>query len=162
MEREILNQDSMPPTAQEGQHEQFGENDRVMRDYVMPMVDQNMLPIQLPTINANNFEIKSYVFQMLAMMGQFSGMPTEDPNTHLRNFDQICSTFRINGASDNAIRLRIFSFSLKDRAKAWYDGLTSSSVTVWDELAQAFLSKYFPLGRAAQLMNEIHNSPNLN
>ena len=78
----------------------------------MPRVDQNISPIQLPMINANNFEIKSHVFQMLTMMRQFGGKPTDDPNVHLRNFDQICSTFKINMASDNAIQLRIFPFSL--------------------------------------------------
>ncbi|KAK4853698.1 hypothetical protein QYF36_013169 [Acer negundo] len=127
-----------------------------MRDYVMPRVNQNLSPIQLPVINSNNFEIKSHVFQQLAMMGLFGGKPTDDPNEHLRNFDQVCSTFKVNGALDDAIRLRVFPFSLKDRAKTWYDNLAPRSIAHWDVLAQAFLSKYFPLGRAAQLMNEIY------
>ncbi|KAK1586823.1 hypothetical protein Q3G72_006443 [Acer saccharum] len=103
---------------QNKQNEQIMEDERVIRDYVKPRVDQNISPIQLPMINANNFEIKSHVFQMLAMIGQFGGKPTNDPNAYLRNFDQIFSTFKINGASKNVIQLRIFPFLLKDRAKA--------------------------------------------
>ncbi|KAK2651294.1 hypothetical protein Ddye_018783 [Dipteronia dyeriana] len=156
MEDGVGDQDPILAAAQGGQNEQNGEDDRAMRDYVMPRMDSNVSPIQLPTIVANNFEIKSHVFQMLTMMGQFGGLPSKDPNKHLRNFDQICSTFKINGATDNAIRLMIFHFSLKDQAKAWYDSLAPGSITTWDELSKVFLSKYFPPGKAAQLMNEIY------
>ncbi|KAK4837113.1 hypothetical protein QYF36_002908 [Acer negundo] len=59
-------------------------------------------------------------------------------------------------ASDDVIQLRVFPFSLKDRAKTWYDNLAPRSFAYWDVFAQAFISKYFPPEIVAQLMNEIH------
>ncbi|KAK2644347.1 hypothetical protein Ddye_019542 [Dipteronia dyeriana] len=90
MEDGFRDQDPILATAQRGKNEQNGEDGRAMRDYVRPRVDPNISLIQLPTIVVNNFEIIVNVFQMLTMMGQFSGFPSEDPNGHLRNFDQIC------------------------------------------------------------------------
>jgi len=43
----------------------------------------------------------------------------EDPNLHLSVFLEECDTLKINGASTDAIRLRLFPFWLRDRARAW-------------------------------------------
>ena len=53
------------------------------------------------------------------------------------------------GVSDDGIRLRLFSFSLKDKAKVWLRSLSSGTITTWDDLTNIFLSKYFPLARIA-------------
>ena len=44
--------------------------------------------------------------------------------------------FKYNGVTDDAIRLKLFSFSLKDKAKNWLSSLLASSITTWDSLAQ--------------------------
>ena len=50
-------------------------------------------------------------------MVQFFGMINEDPNDHIAKFLEICNTFKINGVIKDALRLRLFPFSLKDKAK---------------------------------------------
>ena len=56
---------------------------------------------------------------MIQSSVQFYGLANEDPNAHITNFLEIYDAFKYNGVSDDAIRVRLFPFTLKDRAKAW-------------------------------------------
>ncbi|KAI3806309.1 hypothetical protein L1987_22208 [Smallanthus sonchifolius] len=67
--------------------------------------------INRPTVGTHQFEIKSSIIQMVQNMWQFDGKDHEDPNTHLAGFLEICATFKIRDATDDAIRLRLFLFS---------------------------------------------------
>ncbi|KAL0401829.1 UNVERIFIED_CONTAM: hypothetical protein Slati_4212800 [Sesamum latifolium] len=60
-----------------------------------------------------------------------------------------------NGVSDDAVRLRIFPFSLCDTAKDWLQSLPAGSITTWASLTQKFLVKYFPLAKTAKILNDI-------
>ncbi|KAL5546580.1 hypothetical protein UlMin_006267 [Ulmus minor] len=62
--------------------------------------------IQRPPIQANNFEIKPAIIQMIQNSVQFGGLPNDDPNLHIANFLEICDTFKHNGVTDDAVRLR--------------------------------------------------------
>ncbi|KAH9780125.1 hypothetical protein KPL71_007966 [Citrus sinensis] len=92
---------------------------------------------------------------MIQTSVQFAGMLNDDPNVHIANFLEICDTFKQNGVSDNAIRLRLFPFSLRDKAKEWLNSLPAGTITTWDGLAQKFLAKYFPPAKTAKLRNDI-------
>ena len=59
---------------------------------------------------------------------QFHRLPSEDPNLHIANFLKICDIFKANGATDDAIWLRLFSLCLKDKAKAWFNSLPTGSI----------------------------------
>ena len=52
--------------------------------------------------------------------------------------------FRVNDVPDDAIRLRLFPFSLKNRAREWLNSLPAGSISDWATLVQKFLAKYFP------------------
>lgn len=80
--------------------------------------NRNVPAIMGPNILANNFEIKPALLNVV-QQSQFGGNEIEDPNTHISNFLEICITIRINGVGDEAIRLRLFPFSLRDKAKIW-------------------------------------------
>ncbi|KAI3795158.1 hypothetical protein L1987_37807 [Smallanthus sonchifolius] len=64
-------------------------------------------------------------------------------------------TFKIRDATDDAIRLRLFPFSLWDRARAWLLSLPPRSISTWDQMAAKFLEKYFPPEKTSKLRARI-------
>ena len=140
---------NVAPVAQAAHNE-----GQTLMDYMQPTVGGIHSAIRKPTIAANNFEIKSGILQMVKTT-QFGGSPTENPKDHLSNFVELCDTFKYNGVTEDAIRLILFPFSLRDAAKSWLNSLPANSITTWQELCQKFLSKFFPLEKQAKLRNEI-------
>jgi len=73
-----------------------------------------------PAVNAGeNFELKPGVIHMVQTI-PFCGLATEDANNHLQQFLEICSTFTMKGAYADAVKLRLFPFSLVEKAKQWF------------------------------------------
>ena len=138
--------------------ENNGENhmpNRALKDYLIP--NMTISSIQRPAIQANNFEIKPAIIQMIQNFVQFVGLGNEDPNLHIVNFLEICDTFKHNGVTDDAIRLHLFPFSLQNKAKAWLISLPPGTITTWDGLVHAFLTKYFPPAKSTKMRNDISN-----
>ncbi|XP_024025307.1 uncharacterized protein LOC112092710 [Morus notabilis] len=88
-------------------------------------------------------------------MGQFSSMATEDPHIHLRQFIEVSDAFKLPGVTKDTLRLKLFPYSLRDKARVWLNSLLPDSVASWDELAEKFLMKYFPPTKNAKLRNDI-------
>ena len=86
---------------------------------------------------------------------QFGGLLSDDLNAHITNFLEICDTFKFNGVSLDAIRLKHFPFSLRDKAKSWLNSLPPGFITTWDDLAHKFLAKYFPQVKTSKMRNDI-------
>ena len=82
-------------------------------------------------------------------------MPSKDPNEHISTFLEICDTVKMNGTTGDAIQLRLFQFSLKDKARAWLKSLPQGTLTTWDMVARKFLEKYFPLAKSTKMRNDI-------
>ena len=101
----------------EGRHEAIRPVHRPLNDYITSSVVDAASSIRRPPVRPNNFEIKSMMIQMIQSTIQFSGHVHDDPNAHISNFLELCDTFKINGVLDVAIRLRLFPFSLRDKAK---------------------------------------------
>ncbi|KAA3486974.1 RING-H2 finger protein ATL63 [Gossypium australe] len=67
--------------------------------------------IRRPEIEAPQFELKPMIFQMLQTIGQFSGMPTEDPHLHLQLFIEVSDSFKMASITKDALRLKLFPYS---------------------------------------------------
>ena len=112
-------------------------NDRArnIRDYAVFDPAAMSTGIVRPEITAPQFEFKPMMFQMLQTTGQYSGSPHEDPHLHLRQFLDVADNFKIPGVTDDAFRLRLFPYSLRDRAKSWLNSLEPNSISTWNALA---------------------------
>ncbi|GJW12398.1 reverse transcriptase domain-containing protein [Tanacetum coccineum] len=53
--------------------------------------------------------------------------------------------------------LRTFPFSLSGEAKTWLNELVKGTITSWNELREAFISRYFSPAKFRRLLNEIHS-----
>ncbi|XP_038687522.1 uncharacterized protein LOC119986903 [Tripterygium wilfordii] len=148
-ERDELNkEDIKEDMADQGQPER-----RLLGDYTAPIVYNAPSCIVLAPATGK-FELKIQHIQMLNM---FRGDDNNDPYLHVKEFFDLCSTFHYIGISDEQVRLRLFPFSLKDKAKAWLNSLPPRSINTWDELVKKFLLKFFPAQKTNALKREICN-----
>ncbi|KAL6319816.1 hypothetical protein AAG906_036878 [Vitis piasezkii] len=79
-----------------------------------------------------------------ALLPNFHGMESENPYARIKEFEEVCNTFREGGASIDLMRLKLFSFTLKDKAKIWLNSLRPRRIRNWVDLQAEFLKKFFP------------------
>jgi hypothetical protein len=82
------------------------------------------------------------------------GKASEDANAHLQHFLEICSTFTIQGVTQDAVRLHLFPFSLLGKAKQWFYS-NKDAMSTWEKCSNTFLTKFFPLGKINAPRNKI-------
>ncbi|KAI3674838.1 hypothetical protein L2E82_51954 [Cichorium intybus] len=78
--------------------------------------------------------------QLLRILPEFTGYKQDDPYNHLYEFLAIANA----NNPRNIFRLRLFPFTLKDKAKYWFTSLPSNSITTWDQLKPKFLQEFYP------------------
>ncbi|KAK8593500.1 hypothetical protein V6N12_045580 [Hibiscus sabdariffa] len=71
--------------------------------------------VTTPEFEAEHFEQKPVMFNMLNTLGQFDGSPAENARQHLKSFLEICNSFKIHGVSNDVLKLKLFT-SILDRA----------------------------------------------
>ena len=105
-------------------------------------------------MDANNFELKPALIIMV-QQHQFTGHPTKDPNEHLGRFLRMENIVKLNGVKPKVIKLHLFPFSLRDITTTWYESLPYGSVDTWEELVEAYLSRFFPPSLTSERRREI-------
>jgi hypothetical protein len=83
--------------------------------------------------DASHFNFKPSIIQLLPI---FHGLDLENPDLHLREFEEVCNTYNDSTYNMNTIILKLFSFSLKDKAKTCLQNLRLGSIRAWDEMQQ--------------------------
>ena len=124
----------------------------LLRDHYVPSTYMSPSCIQLPQITATHYEIKPSTIQMLPT---FYGLSNEDPYKHLDEFLEIGSTLKMQHVTEDALRMRLFPFSLKEKAKHWLNSLEPNTITSWAQLQHEFLKKYFPISKTNQIRRAI-------
>ncbi|XP_024993124.1 uncharacterized protein LOC112526915 [Cynara cardunculus var. scolymus] len=131
------------------------DKNRGIRDYATPEFGQLASGIGRPEMTATSFEPKPIMFQMISAMGQFGGLFSEDPHSHLKSFIEMTDHFKIPGVTQEVLRLTLFLYTLEDRARAWLNSQPPNSILTWNDLVKKFLKKYFPPTRNVKIRNEI-------
>ncbi|KAL6338014.1 hypothetical protein AAG906_007830 [Vitis piasezkii] len=94
---------------------------------------------------------------LVPLLPTFHGMESENPYAHIKEFEDVCNTFQEGGASIDLMRLKLFPFTLKDKAKIWLNSLRPRSIRSWTDLQVEFLKKFFPTHRTNGLKRQISN-----
>ena len=112
---------------------------RTLRDYLQPTRSSAPSCNIFPT-NANNFNFKP---SMISLLLKFCGLDSENPYLHFKEFEEVFSTFYDQSCNEETIRLKLFPFSLIERAKTWLNSLRPRSIGTWQEMQTEFLQKFF-------------------
>ncbi|KAL4297482.1 hypothetical protein GQ457_12G015360 [Hibiscus cannabinus] len=146
----------------DGQHHQpVGGNvgavarPRAIRDHLTPILDDLNPGIVAPEIQAAHFELKHVMFNMLNSIWQFGGSPHEDARQHIRAFLEVCDSFRQQGVHGDVLKMKLFPYFLRDRARAWLSGVPAGSLESWTDLCRRFLMRYNPPNMHTQLRNDV-------
>ncbi|KAK4395265.1 hypothetical protein Sango_1680800 [Sesamum angolense] len=132
----------------------MAEDTSTLRDLAVPSALSLHSSISGPLIELDDLELKLALISIV-QHNQFGGLPTENPNLHLSIFLDCFEVLNLSRVSSDAIKLKLFPFSLKDDARAWLHSLPVGSITTWEQLSEAFLAKYYPPSRKAQLSKQI-------
>src|SRR3954470_4576986 len=112
-------------------------------------------PIAPPTTAAPSYEIKPALLN-LVMKDQISGAG-EDAALHLNNFIELCDMKKYKEVAGDIVKLKLFLFSLRGRAKEWLQSLPKNSIDSWDKCKDAFIGKYYHPAKIIQLRSNIMN-----
>ena len=125
---------------------------KTIADFLFPSAD---FVAMSPNLNFGDatFELKPALINMV-QANPFCGKPHEDANDHLQHVLQVCNTFTVKNVTADAIRLRLFPFSLLGKAKQWFYA-NKSKVTTWHKCANDFLKMFFLAGKTSALRGKI-------
>nr|GEY36950.1 reverse transcriptase domain-containing protein [Tanacetum cinerariifolium] len=130
---------------------------RTIEELCQPSLNGRGGPIAPIAIQATNFGLKNDMIQQVQNSCQLHGLSGDDANKHLDKFLHVTQSIKVNGVTDDALRLYLFPHSLTHHATAWFDRLPRNSINTFEQMAKMFLGKYFPPSMVTKLRNEINN-----
>ena len=123
---------------------------RSMRDHIHPP------RVSAPSCIVPPLEdiiIKPYIVPLLPT---FHGMESENPYSHIREFEEVCNTFKEDMSNVDMMRLKFFPLTLKDKAKIWLTSLRPRTIRNWAKMQVEFLKKLFITHKTNTLKRQIY------
>ena len=121
-----LNFNTMEPPPKEQQSQQVVEMNpnayRSMRDHIHPPRMSAPSCIVTPT---EQMVVRPYLVPFLPI---FLVMESKNPYSLMMEFKEVCNTFKKETVIVDLMRLKIFPFTLKDKAKFWLNSLRPRSI----------------------------------
>ena len=141
----------MDPLQEEQQSQQVprGPNAyRSMRDHIHPprvSAPSCIIP------SAEEVAVKPYLVPLLQT---FHGMENENPYNHIREFEEVCATFKEGAVDMELLKFKAFPVTLIDKVKIWLNALRPRTIRNWGELQVEFLKKILQCSQDKQLEEE--------
>ena len=123
---------------------------RTMRDHIHPPRVSAPSCIIPP---ADDVAVRPYLVPLLPT---YHGMENENPYTHLRDFEEVCTTFKEGMMDMDLLKLKAFPLTLKDKAKIWLNSLRPRTIRNWAELQAEFQKKFFSAHKTNNLKRQIY------
>ena len=119
-----VHSDQMDPLPKEQQSQQGTPVNpaayRSMRDHIHPPRVSAPSCIIPPT---EDVAVRPYLVPLLPT---FHGMENENPYSHIRDFEEVCTTFKEGITNMDLLKLKAFPLTLKDKAKIPVNELSTS------------------------------------
>ena len=149
-----LHTDTMDPLPEEQQSQPGTPMNptayRTMRDHIHPPRVSAPSCIIPP---AEDVAVRPYLVPLLPT---YHGMENENPYTHIRDFEEVCTTFKEGMMDMDLLKLKAFPLTLKDKAKIWLNSLRPRTIRNWAELQAEFLKKFFSTHKTNNLKRQIY------
>jgi len=126
---------------------------KTLRQFSAPSSSHICTGLNVNQAGNDGFELKTGLVNMV-QASPFYEKASEDANAHLQNFLEVSNTINPRGTTLDDVRLRLFPFSLLGKAKTWFYS-NKEAFTTWEACSNAFLAKYFPVGKTNALRNRI-------
>ena len=149
-----VHSENMEPLPEEQQSQQGTPANpaayRSMRDHINPH------RVSAPSIiipPAEDVAVRPYLVPLLPT---YHGMENENPYTHVRDFEDVCITFKEGMMDMDLLKLKAFPLTLKDKAKIWINSLRPRTIRSWAEPQAEFLKKFFSTTKTNSLKRHIY------
>ena len=136
-----LQSGQMEPPPEEQQSQQGVQRNpnayRSMRDHIHPP------RVSAPSCIIPPTEEVSVRPHLVPLLTTFHGMENKNPYTHIREFEEVYTTFKEGATDMELLKLKAFPLTLKDKAKIWLNSLRPRTIRNWTEMQAEFLKKIF-------------------
>ncbi|KAL1198835.1 hypothetical protein V5N11_008455 [Cardamine amara subsp. amara] len=126
----------------------FGDYNRPEEFYT------NMSAICPPPFQRNDFELKPQYYTLVGNH-TFHAHPTEHSMDHIEKFEDLASSIKANGVSEDYMFCKLFPYSLAGEAARWLKQLKPGSLTTWKDAKKAFLENFYDDAKSEDLRNMI-------
>ena len=93
---------------------------------------------------------------IVPLLPTFHGMESENLYSHIREFEEVCNTFKEDISNVDLMRMKFFPLTLKDKAKIWLNSLRPRTIKNWADMQAEFLKKLFSTHRTNILKWQIY------
>ncbi|KAL2934100.1 Uncharacterized protein RDABS01_017219 [Bienertia sinuspersici] len=131
-------------------------NNHTLRDYGPPGAFSFTSGISPPTTQANDFKFKPAFIQLVSSQ-PFHGLGCECPPRSSSTVHRPMYDRETKWGHTRLYLLSLFKFSQGGEAAKWLANLPPNSLTTWDQVTKAFLARFYPLSKTAEMRSKIMN-----